>query len=154
MADISISQGQSVPQDMHTKYEDMGDGTHALVVSINGSGLTDTELRATAVDTIVESYAVPVGAPIVGQAVIAVTGTAVALGASVTLPAGTVLVTSLTGNNAAHGTVGGSGVNNTKDGTGNGYILEAGKSVVINADDLADVYVNGTAGDKFSYAAG
>ena len=175
MADISISQGQSVPQDMHTKYEDMGDGTHALVVSVGGTipvsgGLTDTqlratavpvsgpvtdtELRATAVDTIVESYAVPVGAPIVGQAVIAVTGTAVVLGASVTLPAGTVLVTSLTGNNAAHGTVGGSGVNNTKDGTGNGYILEAGKSVVINADDLADVYVNGTAGDKFSYAAG
>jgi len=175
MADINISQGQSVPQDMHTKYEDMGDGTHALVVSVGGTipvsgGLTDAQIRATplpvsgpatnaelrltSLDVDVMTYAVPVGAPIVGQAVIAVTGTAVVLGTTVTLPAGTVLVTALSTNNAAHAVVGATGVANTKDGTGDGYILEAGKSVVINADDLADVFVNGTAGDIFSYAAG
>jgi hypothetical protein len=59
-----------------------------------------------------------------------------------------------TGNNAAHGTVGDSTVTNTVDGTGNGYILEAGDIVVAIASDLADVYVNGTANDVFSYSAG
>ena len=58
MADINISQGQSVPMTMHTRYVDMGDGTHAqmLAVALAPAGaiavtgpLTDAELRATAV---------------------------------------------------------------------------------------------------------
>jgi len=51
MADINISQGQSVPQDMHTKYVDEGDGTHALRVDVGTvtvtGGLTDAQIRAT-----------------------------------------------------------------------------------------------------------
>ena len=72
MADINISQGESVPMTMHTKYEDMGDGTHALVVSVGGTitvigGLTDAQLRATPVpvsgpltDTELRAVAVPI----------------------------------------------------------------------------------------------
>ena len=37
MADYDLTQGESVPSTMKTKYEDMGDGTHALVVSAAGS---------------------------------------------------------------------------------------------------------------------
>jgi len=37
MADYDLTQGESVPNTMKTKYEDMGDGTHALVVSAAGS---------------------------------------------------------------------------------------------------------------------
>ena len=37
MADIDITQGESVPITMKTKYEDMGDGTHALVISFAGT---------------------------------------------------------------------------------------------------------------------
>lgn len=100
------------------------------------------------------AVAIPTGAPVVGQKAIAVTGTAVALAASATpLPTASVLVYALTGNAAAI-TVGGSGVTNTVDGSGNGYILEAGQSIVIMADDLADVYVNGTAGDIVAFSAG
>jgi len=123
------------------RYKDMGDGSHAEVVSVDGVA--------------VESYSVPVGAPVVGQAVIAVTGTAVALSAvALALPAGTVLVSALAANDATGGSVGGATVTDDVDGTGNGFILEAGKSTVVNADDLADVYVNGVAGDIFSFAAG
>ena len=174
MADINISQGESVPMTMHTKYEDMGDGTHALVISVGGtitvtggltdaqlratpvpvSGpLTDAEVRATALDVDVETLPKPVGAPIVGQVAVGVTGTAIVIGTTLVLPGGTVIVSAHSGN-AAAGTVGGSGVTNTQDGSGNGYILEAGKSVVITAANLADVFVNGTAADIFSYAAG
>jgi len=212
MADINISQGESVPMTMHTKYEDMGDGTHALVVSVGGtitviggltdaqlratpvpvsgpltdtelravavpisgtvaatgpltdvelravavpvSGpLTDAEVRATALDVDVETLPKPAGAPIVGQVAVGVTGTAIVIGTTLVLPGGTVIVSAHSGN-AAAGTVGGSGVTNTQDGSGNGYILEAGKSVVITAANLADVFVNGTAADIFSYAAG
>ena len=32
MADIVIGTGQSVPETTKIRYEDMGDGTHALVV--------------------------------------------------------------------------------------------------------------------------
>lgn len=101
------------------------------------------------------SCAVPTGAPLVGQAVIAVTGTAVQLSASTTpLPGGVVFVKSLSSNNAARATVGGSGVTNTVNGTGNGHILEPGDMVVVIAPTLSAVYVNGTAGDIFSFSAG
>ena len=46
MADIDITQGESVPITMKTKYEDMGDGTHALVISAAGSGGSVTLLAS------------------------------------------------------------------------------------------------------------
>lgn len=98
--------------------------------------------------------AVPAGAPVCGQKVIAVTNTGIPLAAVATpLPTSSVVVYALAGNAAAM-TVGGSAVTNTIDGSGNGYILEAGQSVVVMADDLADVYVNGTAGDIATFSAG
>ena len=123
--------------------------------------LTDAELRAADVpvtldgETVsVDGIAVPTGAPLVGQKVIAVTNTRLALAAVATpLPTSSVVVYALAGNAAAM-TVGGSAVTNTVDGSGNGYILEAGQSVVVMADDLADVYVNGTAADIATFSAG
>ena len=55
MADINLSQAESVPMNMEVKYVDMGDGTHALRFAIGGTvtvagGLTDAELRAASVD--------------------------------------------------------------------------------------------------------
>ena len=140
---------------------------NGISVTISGdSALTDTELRATAVavsgpltDTELRTTSVPVSinvsasAPLNGQVVIAVTGTAVVLATTTALPGGSAVVTALS-TNSAMGTVGDSTVTNTVDGSGNGYILEADRSVVIVAEDLADVYVNGTAGDIFSYSGG
>lgn len=102
----------------------------------------------------IDSIATPTGAPIVGQVAIAVTGTAVRLSAvSVVLPGGSLLVCALAGNSAA-GTCGGSTVTDDVDGTGNGLIIEAGDTRVVFASDLSDVYVNGTAGDIFTWSAG
>ena len=142
------------------RYRDMGDGTHAEVVAIGGTipvsgGLTNTELRAAAVDTIVESYAVPTGAPIVGQAVIAGTGTAVRLVAdSLPLPGGSVLLWADTDNTDAM-TAGKTGLGNEADGTGDGVVVpKSGIPIIVFADDLHDVWVNGTAADWLSYSAG
>jgi hypothetical protein len=137
MADVTLRQDQGVPLAQKSRYRDMGDGTHALVTAVGSVG----------------AVTVPTGAPVTGQVAIAVTGTAVRLSAaSVPLPGGGALIKALTDNTAA-GTVGGAGVTNTVDGTGNGFILEAGDLGVVYADDLNLVYVNGTAGDIFSYSA-
>jgi len=102
----------------------------------------------------IDSIAVPTNSPRTGQAVIAVTGTAVRLSvASVILPGGSVFLTALT-DNAAAMTAGGSTVTNTIDGTGNGIIIGPGSNVVVFTDDLNTVYVNGTAGDVISWSAG
>ena len=107
------------------------------------------------VSQIVVGIAVPAGDPVVGQAVIAVTGTAVRLSAvSVELPTASVLVYAKGSNNATGGTVGAAGVTNAVNGTGNGYILESGQSVVIMTDNVNLVWVNGTAGDIFCWSAG
>ena len=142
------------------KYQDMGDGSHAEVVAIGGTvpvsgGFSNTDLRAAAVDTIVESYAVPTGAPIVGQAVIAVTGTAVRLVAdSLPLPGGSVLLWADTDNTDAM-TAGKTGLGNEADGTGDGVVVpKSGIPIIVFADDLHDVWVNGTAADWLSYSAG
>lgn len=97
---------------------------------------------------------VPSGAPLVGQVAVAVTGTAVQFTATAThLPGGTVLVTANSGNAAAVA-VGGSGVTNTVDGTGNGLVIEAGETAVVLVKDLSDLYVNGTGNDWVTYTAG
>jgi hypothetical protein len=101
----------------------------------------------------VASTALPINAPIVGQAIIAVTGVAVPLSAlGVTLPVGKVLITAHSDNGAAM-TAGGSTVTNTVDGTGNGAIIAAGAQWLVYASDLSDVYVNGTIGDFVSFSA-
>jgi len=97
---------------------------------------------------------VPANSPIVGQVVIAVTGTAVVLSSvEIELPTRSILVAALSTNTAAM-TVGGSAITNTIDGSGNGFILEAGQSVPIFTTDLSDIYVNGTAGDIATFSAG
>jgi len=125
------------------RYRDMGDGSHAEVMAVGG-----------AVSSAISTFAVPEDDPIGGQVAIAVTGTAVRLSvASVPLPSGSVLIKALS-TNTAMGAAGGSAVTNTVDGTGNGHILEAGETSVVIAADLNRVWVNGTAGDIFTYSAG
>lgn len=46
MADITLTQGQSVPSTMQTRYQDLGDGTHALTINfIAASGSSDIVVR-------------------------------------------------------------------------------------------------------------
>jgi hypothetical protein len=128
-------------------YRDMGDGTHAEVLAIVPYDEAGNE------GVKVGSVTLPEGSPVAGQVAIASTGTAVPLSAtSVALPSGTVIVRAHSGN-SDDGAAGGSDVSNSVDGSGNGYVVEAGKDALIFAEDLADVYVNGTAGDIFSYSA-
>lgn len=90
-----------------------------------------------------------VTSPLVGQAKIAVTGTAVQL-ASHSLTNGVIITAKST--NAAPITIGISTVTNTVDGTGSGYILEAGAAVSFAVSNTNDLYINGTAGDIVSFA--
>ena len=139
MADLVLRQDSGVPRDMQVRYKDMGDGTHALVTAVGS----------------IESHAVPTGAPVVGQVTIAVTGTALRLVAdSLPLPGGSVLLWADT-NNAAAMTAGKTGLGNEADGTGDGVVIPtSGIAILVFADDLRDVWVNGTAGDWLSYSAG
>lgn len=88
-------------------------------------------------------------APLNGQAKIAVTGTAVQLGGNA-LTNG-VILTAYSGN-AAPIVVGASGVANTIDGTGTGYILEQGASAPWAVDNTNRLFINGTAGDIVSWS--
>jgi hypothetical protein len=88
-------------------------------------------------------------APLNGQAKIAVTSTAVQLGSNVLLNG---VVVSAKSTNAAPIVVGGSGVANTTDGTGNGTILEAGMSMSWAVSNTNALYINGTAGDIVSFS--
>ena len=87
-------------------------------------------------------------APFIGQSKVAATGTAVQLAAN-SLTNG-VIVTAKSTNTAAM-TVGGASVTNTVDGTGNGYVLEAGASISCAVDNTNRIYFNGTAGDIISF---
>jgi hypothetical protein len=121
-----------------TRMKDMGDGTHAEVVSVGGS--------------VVSGMDVPDGSPLTGQAKIAVTGTAVPLSAtSVNIPGGAVFVTARVA--STYITVGDENVTNTADGTGEGQTLRADESIAIIADDIANVYINGTQDDWVSWSA-
>lgn len=98
--------------------------------------------------------AVPTGAPLTGQLEIAVTGTAIQLAAVATpLPGGLVIV-GAAADNAASGTAGATGLSAEVNGTGEGAIVIAGATVPLFADDLADCWVNGEAGDIFWWSAG
>lgn len=113
------------------RYVDMGDGTFALL----GTSSSDSATNPSTV--------------IVGQAKITVTGNAVQLGAGVIT--NSVFIKSLMTNNIAKQTVGNSNVTNTTDGTGNGFILFPGESGGFVCKNSNDLWVNGTAGDIFTY---
>lgn len=53
---------------------------------------------------------------------------------------------------AASLTLGGSGVNNTVNGTGNGYTLAPGASISFAIANTNDIWINGTIGDIVSWA--
>ena len=48
--------------------------------------------------------------------------------------------------------IGGSGVNQTEDGTGNGFVLEPAFQITFAADNLNELYAIGNSGDVLSYA--
>jgi len=85
---------------------------------------------------------------IVGQAKIAVTGTAVQLPLNV-VSNGVTITANKT--NAANLFVGLLGVSTTNDGTGNGYQLPAGASIVVRVNNTGVVYINGTEGDFVAF---
>lgn len=89
---------------------------------------------------------------VTGQVRIAVTGTAVQVGAGASVPLQNgVALRALDTNNTARAVVGSAGVTNTKDGTGNGVILNPGEGLSLGVANLNAIWVNGTAGDIFSY---
>ena len=140
MADINISQGQSVPQDMHTKYEDMGDGTHALVVSVGGTipvsgGLTDAELRAASVDVDVTTVTLPTTL-LNGVVTVTTATTRVPL-----IGASTPLISGVTVKAAADNT-GIIYVGNATVAAANGFRLAAGESVFLEIANLQTVNVD------------
>ncbi len=99
----------------------------------------------------------PLAAPITGQVKITTTGTAINLPAAALVNGITV---SAKASNAAQvgtysSTVGGSSALTTvNDGTGNGYPLAPGGSISFSSANANQIWINGTAGDVFAYAAG
>jgi len=89
--------------------------------------------------------------PYTGQVVIAITGTRVRLSVASKPLVNGVIVNAKASNNAAGGTIGDVTVTNTVDGTGNGAIIAPGASTSFAVADINALYVNGTAGDIFSY---
>lgn len=97
----------------------------------------------------IPAFAQSITTVVSGQVVIAVTGTAVPLPFN-NLVNGVIIKAKGT-NNAACGTVGPSTVTNTYDGTGNGYGLCAGEASSFAVPNTNRVWVNGTAGDIFTF---
>lgn len=87
--------------------------------------------------------------PVFGQIAIAQTGVAVPFPDNL-LTNGLIITAKTT--NAGDMCLGNSDVANTSDGTGNGYVLEAGNSISYAVRNSNILYVNGTAGDVLSYA--
>jgi len=58
MADLVLTQGQSLPSGTQTRYKDMGDGTHAMVVSIGAELTSDGELWTTVTERENDVFAV------------------------------------------------------------------------------------------------
>ncbi len=97
----------------------------------------------------VRDVVLPLSAPLTGQAKVAVTGTAVPLGAGVLFNG--VLVKAAT-SNVGTILIGTSAVTVTVGGAGNGYPLAPGDTVVFAAGNLSQVFINGTANDYVSFA--
>ncbi len=80
---------------------------------------------------------------VVGQKAVAITGTAVQLTSGSNKLLNGLLITN---NGSTTVTVGfSSGVTNTADGSGNGYILAAGATTSVACTNTNQVYINGTA---------
>lgn len=87
---------------------------------------------------------------VTGQAKIAASGTAVNLAANALTRS--ISISSLPSNSALKQTVGGVGVTNTTDGTGNGAILSPGGSMSIDLTGNSNqIWVNGQTGDIFTF---
>ena len=115
-----------------------------------GSASTDVITVQGIANGVAQAVTTPlVAGPLVGQAKVAVTGTAVQLGSNA-LSNGVIITAP--SSNAAKMTVGGSGVTNTVTGAGNGYILEAGASASFAVSNTNVLYINGTANDMVSFA--
>ena len=93
-----------------------------------------------------------VSSPLVGQSKIASTGTAVQLNGGTSQPLSNGVIISAATGNAAYIEIGSSSVNDTHDGTGNGYMLAPGASISFALADTSDAWINGTSGDIVSWA--
>jgi len=123
-----------IPPTIRGTLKDMGDGTYAPLYYLGGAGT---------------GGALP-SSVIAGQTKVSTAGTAVQLPSNA-LVNGLVICALTT--NTGTGTIGGSGVTNTIDGTGNGDVLVAGqcKSFAVNNSNV--LYVNGTANNTaFSFS--
>ncbi len=122
-------------------------GSLSIAVSpsfrISAVEASDIPASASLVQTPVPSIVVA------GQVVIATTGMPVQL-PSAALQNG-IVVKSLTTNSTASQTIGGAGLTNAVDGTGNGYVMLPGEAAAFAVANANLIYVNGTAGDVFTY---
>lgn len=84
------------------------------------------------------------------QVKVAVTGTAVQFGSN-SVNNGAIITANK--NNVEKVTLGGSGVTNTVDGTGNGLVLDPGGSISIGINNTNLIYLNGSADDWVSFVA-
>jgi len=103
--------------------------------------------------TPVGSEALPLSTtPLVGQAVISTTGTAVNLesGSSQALLNG--LIVTANANNVADVCLGTFDVENITNGAGNGYVLQPGASISFALANSDELWVTGTANDSISWA--
>lgn len=118
---------------------------------VRSDGPVDLYADKTTHRLLVQASTALVGASglVVGQAKIAVTATAVQLTAGA-LTNGVIITANPA--NTKPISIGPSTVNNTTDGTGNGYILQPGASVSFSVSDVSVLYINGTAGDIVSWA--
>ena len=120
-----------------------------LLGTLASDGETPVALEANAAGSLLPAL---VGGPLVGQSKIVSTGVAVRLNGGTSQPLTNGLIITALSTNTATIEVGGSGVTNTIDGTGNGYILAAGASVSFAVTNANDIYINGTSGDIVSWA--
>ena len=120
MADYDLTQGESVPSTMKTKYEDMGDGTHAEVVSVGGATIDTITLPTVLYH---------------GVVTVATATTRIALAATTSLVSGVYI-------RAAWANTGTIYVGGVTVAAANGLRLAAGESVFLEIANLATVYVD------------
>lgn len=135
---INISSGSIA----NTSFEATQATATNLKAEVVGTGTFATQLTANPL----------VSSPLVGQAIIAVSGTAVRLNGGTSQALTNGIIISAPSGNVAPISIGDSSVNNTQDGTGNGYLLAPGASISFAVNNTNVVYINGTAGDYISWA--
>ena len=125
---------------------------HQMAVNADGSiDISGSDGATVASVTNPVATTTPIPASIVtGQAVIASGGTAVQLSGS-SSPLKNGMVIQAYSGNSGYVTIGGSGVSNTVNGTGNGYILGPGQAVWFACSNANIPYFNGTTGAIVSF---